>query len=163
MKDYHKTMPVHVSESQEHILDFLKQNAVAVLATVDNHKHPHAAAIYYVVDDDLCFFFITKRETAKNQNLQKNHQAALVIYEASSQTTVQANGSVNEETDATKAQDIFKKVLKLSLATSETGVPPISKLQAGAYIAYKFKPESVRMASFVRPDGGTAEKIFETA
>jgi hypothetical protein len=47
--------------------------------------------------------------------------------------------------------------------TSESGIPPISKLRAGEYIVYKLIPSSMRMASFIQPDPGSYENIFEIA
>lgn len=156
-------MSIEISESKEHILDFLKQNTTAVLATASKDGEPHAATIYYMIDDDLNFYFITKRDTTKSQNLKSGGRAALAIYEEGTQTTVQAVGKVEEEMDVTKTQKVFSNILKISMATSESGTPPISKLQAGPYVAYRLTPDSVRMASFIRPDSGSYERIFEDA
>lgn len=155
-------MPVKYTESQEHIADFLKQNSVAVISTVSGNNRPNSAAIYYTVDEEFNFYFITKRDTKKSQNLSSNPASSLVVFDASSQTTVQAEGQVSEEKDTNKTQDLFREVLKLSSETSEAGLPPISKLQAGHYVAYKFKPTSLKMASYIRPDGGYYEDVFET-
>jgi hypothetical protein len=47
------------------------------------------------------------------------------------------------------------------MQTSEAGVPPISKLHAGDYVAYRISPKQIRMAMFIRPDPGGYE-LFET-
>lgn len=156
-------MSIEISERKEHILDFLKQNSTAVLATASKGGEPHAATIYYMVDEDLNFYFITKRDTTKSQNLKDGGRAALAIHEATTQTTVQVVGKVEEEVGVDKTQKTFRDILKISMATSESGTPPISKLQAGPYVAYRLTPDSVRMASFIRPDSGSYERIFEDA
>jgi len=156
-------MSIEISERKEHILDFLKQNSTAVLATANKYGEPHAATIYYTVDEDLNIYFITKRDTTKSQNLKNSGRGALAVHEATTQTTVQAVGKVEEETDVNKSQKVFSDILKISMETSESGTPPISKLQAGPYIAYRLTPDSARMASFIRPDSGSYERIFEDA
>lgn len=156
-------MPVNISESREHILNFLKDNSVAVLATTDKNCQPHSAAIYYHVDENINLYFITKRDTTKSNNIHSTGKAAITVFEAKSQTTVQAIGKVSEENDINITQKVFNEVLRKSMSASEAGVPPISKLQAGPYVVYCFTPDSLKMASFIRPDGGSQEKIFETA
>ncbi len=154
-------MPVALSEERAHILKFLQQNPVGVLATVDPSGEPHASAIYFTASDDFIISFLTKTGTKKHENLQHNGHAALVSYEASSQTTVQAKGIVTEVTDAQRIQGIFSEILKISMRTSEAGVPPLDKLQAGQYVAYQFNPKEARMAVFARPDPEDYEHIFE--
>ncbi len=154
-------MPVKLNENREHIESFLNQNSIAVVSTISSHGQPSSAAVYFTLDDELNFYFITKRDTKKSKNLMNNSKAALAVYEATSQTIVQAEGEAHEETDPERTQKVFGEVLRSSLASSEAGVPPISKLQAGHYIAYKFKPTSLKMASYIRPEGGSAEQVFE--
>ncbi len=153
-------MPVNINEEQEHIKDFLKSKRVGVLATADKTGEPHAAAIYFYFEGPD-FYFITKNQTAKHNNLQENPRAALAVFEPVSQTTVQAKGVVIEETDQAKANEVFGEILKAAASTSESGSPPLTKLKAGEYIVYKLKPASLRMASYIRPDPGSYENIFE--
>lgn len=154
-------MPVHITEEYKHIADFLEKHPVGVLATSDASGKPSAATVYYKADDQLNIYFITKDGTAKHRNLQANSQASFVVYEAKTQTTVQANGTVELIEDAGRFQDIFASILQSSVATSGTAVPPIAKLTAGSYVAYRLRPKMVRMAVYIRPDEGNFERIFE--
>lgn len=155
-------MPIIITEEQRHILDFLREHSVAVLSTADETGKPHGATIYFTFDDaNTNFFFITKQDTTKNRNLQQNPKAALTVHEAQSQTTVQIEGNVTEEKEPTKIESVFQSVLGSAIKTSTGDALPTAKLQAGAYVAYRLIPTSIRMASFTRPDPADYDKIFE--
>ena len=149
------------SESNNRIYAFLRSNPIGVLATVDPDGNPHAAVIYFSVSDDFNLTFTTKHDTKKHDNLIRNNHAMLVCYEASSQTTVQITGSVKKIDDIGEANEAFTHMLQASQQTSESGIPPITKLHAGQYIAYRIKPTQIRMAVFIRPDAGGYD-MFET-
>ncbi len=149
------------SESNQRIYDFLKMHPVGVLATVDPNGNPNATVIYYSVDEYFKAIFITKRDTKKNDNLQHNNHLQLVAYDASSQTTAQITGIAIDITDTSEADEAFNATLKAAVRTSEAGVPPISKLYAGQYVAYHIEPKQIRMAVFARPDPGGYD-IYET-
>lgn len=139
-------------ESNQRILRFLQSHPVGTLATVDPNGDPHAAVIYYFVDDNFNVVFTTKRETRKFDNLSHHNHAMLVAYETGSQTTVQVTGVATEIQDIEEAESAFRSMLAASMATSKAGVPPITKLYAGRYVAMRLKPVQIRMAVFTRPD-----------
>ncbi len=149
------------SESSQRIYDFLKNNRIGVLASVDPNGNPHAATIYFSVDEEFNILFTTKERTKKHDNLVHNNHAMLVTYEPTSQTTAQVTGVTEIVDNKVQAKQIFIDTLKASRDTSESGNPPISKLQAGGYVAYKLKPVQIRMAIFRRPDPSGAD-IYET-
>lgn len=154
-------MPIKITESKQHITDLLISQGIGTLATCDASGQPHASTIYYTFDDDLNIYFVTKTGTNKSMNLQVNPRAGLAVHEADSQSTVQVTGSVSEVIDDEFKEKIFAEVLRTSSITSEAGVPPILKLEAGQYIVYKITPSSMRLASYIRPDSGDNEQIFE--
>jgi general stress protein 26 len=141
--------------------DFLRANPVGVLATVDPQGDPYAAVIYYSVNKDFDVTFTTKRNTKKNDDIQHNDHVQLTVYEAASQTMAQLTGIAKEITDALEAQEAFRATVQASLRTSLAGLPPVSKLQAGYYIAYKIHPKQLRMAVFSRPTS-ELDEIFQT-
>lgn len=152
-------MAINLSKSREHILQFLSRNKVGVLATADKTGRPHAAAVYTTHDENLNIYFITKEKTAKSRDLQTNAQAAIAIYEPSSQTTLQAEGVAEEVIDMAQSEKILYEVWTTALQTSQSGTIPVSKLKAGGYIAYKLNAPSIRLATFNAD--GDKENIFE--
>jgi general stress protein 26 len=149
-------------EQKRRISKFLNENCIGVLATVDPNNDPHAAVIYYSSDAEDQIFFMTKTGTKKHDNLRHNNHAMFVVYEPRDQVTVQVVGEAHEITELTLSNKIFSAVLHASLVTSDSGIPPISKLKAGEYVAYALIPSEVRMAVFSRPDPGGYDKVFET-
>jgi general stress protein 26 len=62
------------------ILEFLKRQKLAVIATCSPSKPtPESALIAFTEDDDLCLYFQTGRHTRKAANLSINPSVSLVI------------------------------------------------------------------------------------
>jgi Uncharacterized stress protein (general stress protein 26) len=66
-------------EDKKLVLNFIKKNKIAVLATVDINGHPEAAAIEFGETDELEIIFDTLKSYRKYANLGKNQSVALVI------------------------------------------------------------------------------------
>lgn len=147
--------------STESINDFLKSHPVGVLSTSDKNNKPHAAVLYFSVDPDFSITFTTKRDTQKHRNMQHHKQVMLVVYDADTQTTVQIAGKVQDISNESEAAAVFQGTLKAAQTNSKTGVPPISKLFAGHYVAYRILPSTVRSARFLQSDADGYD-IFET-
>ncbi|HSX07444.1 MAG TPA: pyridoxamine 5'-phosphate oxidase family protein [Candidatus Saccharimonadales bacterium] len=154
-------MSVDATESRERITDFLKLKGVGVLATVDGSGQPYAATVYVTTDEPLNLYFVTKRDTQKCRNLQANPRAAIAIYDATTQTTVQAEGTVVEVTDARQQEWVFKDIWSRAAQTSPGGVPPITQLIAGGYVVFRLSAPSLRMATFKQVNNGEPADIFE--
>lgn len=155
------TIKASDGESALRIYDFLTSQPVGVLATVDPNSNPHAAAVYFFVDDDFTITFATKQNTKKNDNLKHRNHVMLIAFDTESQTTAQITGVAEDISETSTGQETFTKMLVAAEATSESGVPPISKLIAGQYTAWRIRPKQIRMAIFARPDPGGYD-IYET-
>lgn len=156
-----KTSTPNSPETIAHVKEFLNTHPVGVLSTVAPRGKPHAAVIYFCANEDLSVSFMTKIDTLKNKNIKRNNQVMLVAYEPESQTTLQIEGQAVDITDRPEAEEVFRKTLKSVNSTSESGIPPISKLDAGRYVAYRIQPRQIRMAVFARPDADGYE-IYKT-
>lgn len=142
------------SDSNQIIFDFLQAQPIGILATVDANNEPCATVIYYSIDDSFTAMFTTKRGTKKHDVLQRNNHVQLLVYEASSQTAAQISGVAEEIKNETDANRAFDGTLKAASETSKGGVPPVSKLQAGYYVAYRIKPAHITMTVYSNPDTG---------
>ena len=150
------------NERKERIYNFLRSKKVGVLATVDVDNDPDVAAIYYFVEPDFTINFMTKTGTKKSINILRNNHIKLLVYEAKTCTTAQITGNAEKIVSTTETSEVFANILRSAWETNEDGVPPISRLLAGEYIAYKIKPKQVQMAVYVRPDYGNHAELFET-
>lgn len=149
-------------ERRTRIFDFLRENQVGILSTVDPNHNPHATVIYYGVEPDLSITFMTKSGTKKSDNIAHNNHVMLLVFEPNTQTTVQISGKAHKVKDITQTNKIFSDTLQAAWDTSEDGVPPITRLAAGEYVAYNIEPKQVRMAVYARPEVGNYEDLFET-
>lgn len=155
-------MPVTITNEQQNVINFLRGRSVGVLATSSPTGEPHAAVVYFSFNEHTVrFYFITKRDTEKNHNLAQNDRAALAIYDAKQQATVQVKGQVVEVKDTQRIESIFRDIMQAAVHTSNSNVPPITRLQAGPYEVYQLNPISFRMATYIQPDPGGYEKLFE--
>ncbi|HEX6258783.1 MAG TPA: pyridoxamine 5'-phosphate oxidase family protein, partial [Candidatus Saccharimonadales bacterium] len=140
----------------------LESHRVGVLATANESGEPHAAAVYMTYDDQLNIYFMTKKQTRKSQNLERNNHAAIVVYDADLQTTVQAEGTVGEVDNASLQMRVYEEIRQAAALTSLNTTPPIAQLMAGGYVTYRLVASSLRMATYSSPDTGMGqvEDIF---
>lgn len=73
-------------------LEFLKNKEIAVISTLSENNEPTTATILFSVDDDFNFYFITRRQTRKFKNLQKNKGVAIVVGTELEPGTIQMQG-----------------------------------------------------------------------
>jgi general stress protein 26 len=144
-----QTKPSELSPvDQNAIRDFLMGHPVGVLATVDAVGDPHASTIYFSVDSDLTITFTTKRDTRKYENIAHHTIVMLAVYDSESQTVVQVKGAAQEVVDPIEAQKIYHGTLHAAKQTGEDNVPPIAKIAAGPYVAFKVSPDNIWMSSY---------------
>lgn len=154
-------MAIDINESKRQLLQFLNDNHAGVLATASNLGKPHAATVYITYDQELNLYFVTRKNTQKSQNLQSNNQVALAVYNAASQTTLQAEGTAIEVTQPQKVQWIFNDIWRIASQTSATNPPPQTQLLgAGDYVAYQLSTPSLRLATYAQPSSSRSEDIF---
>lgn len=154
------TQPVS-AESVEKIMNFLKSNPVGVLSTVGEGGVPHGSVVYFSIDEDMLITFTTKDHTIKHKNISKDSHVMLTVFEAGSQSVVQVEGTAVDVTGTLESEIAFHDTFQNAVKTSNSGIPPISKLVAGKYVAYVLKLKEIRMAVYARPDPGGYE-MFET-
>lgn len=151
-----------LSERQRRIYDFLQAIRTGVLATVNPDGEPHGTVIYHAVDKQLAVSFLTRAGTKIYDNLVKNNHVALVVFEPQSQKVVQVIGKAVGVTDGYGINEVAEAVFTATLKTSQSGMPPLVKLDSGEYAAFRIKPDQVRMASYAQPDTDNYHKIFES-
>lgn len=154
-------MSITIEESRAKTADFLTRVGTGVLATADASGKPHAATVYITTDKQLDLYFVTKRDTQKCRNLQVNPRAAIAVYDAATQTTVQAEGTTLEVTDPRQQEWIFKDIWSRAAQTTPGGIPPTTQFAAGGYVVFRLSVPSVRVATFTHPNGAESSDIFE--
>jgi general stress protein 26 len=135
-------------DKRRKMYEFLKQHPVGVIATVDPEGNPHASTIYFGIDDQLNITFTTKRDTNKHLNITEHSQVMLVVNDVANQATLQASGKAVEVSNTQEAIDIFQDTVHAAQKTGEDVVPPIAKISAGPYVAYKISPDNIWMTEY---------------
>lgn len=145
---------------RQRIHKFLSDNKAGVLCSTGTDGEPHGSVIYYVLNQDLSVSFITKDETRKYANLKSNSSVMLVVFDERSQTVAQVIGEAAEIKDHYEINKVAAAIVMTSIKTSDGGIPPIAKLNAGEYTAFTVHPDQIRIARYAKAD--SAENIFES-
>jgi general stress protein 26 len=103
------------------ILDFIRGQKLAVIATSSQARPaPESALIAFAEDDELCLYFQTGRHTRKAQNLQSNRHVSLVIGLALDDLiTVQYEGRAEQITDPTELEACKQRFIAKDSPTTE--------------------------------------------
>jgi uncharacterized protein YhbP (UPF0306 family) len=126
--------------------DYLTRHKVAVLSTTDGKGGVWGAAIYYAINESLTFYFFTKKDSKKYQQILKNAQAALTVVDDTEQTTVQAAGRI-EEVPLDEQNEAYRKLVLVHPAGEFSWKPPVSKLD-GETVLLKLSPTTLQYANF---------------
>lgn len=165
MPDKQVTSPVkrgQFSDRKQRIFDYLCANPLGVLSTTDSDGKPHGSVVYFCVNRDFRLFFLTRTETRKYDNLKHNDHLAITVFEPHSQSTAQVIGNADELAGDDALSEVMAAISDASIKMSGTGELPISKLEAGEYVAFRVTPSQIRLAVYARPDIGRYEDIFES-
>lgn len=144
------------------IYRFLFMHSIGVLSTVTPDGDPHGAVIYYSIDRSFTISFLTKDRTRKFDNISHNNRVMLTVYDPATLTTVQVTGIATQITDNAEVNAVANSVLRACLATSITGTPPLTKLQAGDYVACTIKSLLIRKAVYAQAASGSYAELFES-
>lgn len=151
-----------LSDRRQRIYDFLHANPIGVLSTVSPDGEPHGVVVYFAVNEQFSLSFLTRSETRKFDNLAHNNHVMLTVCEPQSQAVVQVTGRAYEVTNSRVKDRIAGKILAIGRRVSGNGMPPISKLEAGEFVAFRIIPVQIRMAIYARPDSGEYQDLFES-
>lgn len=115
--------------TRESLVAYLNDLNVGVLATIMPNGTPYSAVVYFVVDHSLNFYFLTKSDTKKADNLEKNNNASFTTIDLSSMITVQTTGTVEKVTDPEQHTYMIKAIGEANARKNNPQwPPPISKL-----------------------------------
>lgn len=144
------------------IYQFLKQNPVGVLCSITPDNSPHGSVIYFDVGLDFQIYFITRSRTTKHENLIFHSQVSLVVFDPVSQSVVQVAGAATEITDRYRVNGIASQILTISQQAGAQGMPPVTKLHAGPYVAFTIHPSQIRWATYTNPETAADTSTFKS-
>ena len=122
-------------------MTFLKKESVMHTATCVDNK-PSASVVMYTMDDAMNFYFITHSDSHKAVHVKTNSQISFSVWKYD-EMLVQCDGNVELiEDDETRVEVIGK--LSNVAANKESFLPPIFRIQGGAYEVFKITPTWMR-------------------
>ncbi|HSW81430.1 MAG TPA: pyridoxamine 5'-phosphate oxidase family protein [Candidatus Saccharimonas sp.] len=132
------------------IVEYINENPLATLGTINDDGTPHGAVVYVCPDDDTdtkMVYFLTKIGTHKYENLLERKKVSLTIVNPKENSTVQASGDAAPINDSHVIDMVMKKITRAH-ANAVEWLPPIAKLRAGAYTIVGVTVRQARLARF---------------
>ena len=152
-----------LTERQRRIYQFLQANPAGVLSTITPEGEPHGVVINFSINKEFEIFFLTKAATKKYRNLKHSDTVMLTVFDAYKQTTAQVAGKAEELRDPLAINGVAGALMSTHLQSGAKTLPPISKLRAGSYVAFKIDPVSIHMAIYTRvADQDEYTDLFES-
>lgn len=150
---------VNSFKDNQEVYNFLNANPIGVLATTTKSGDPHGTTVYFKIDEDFNLYFLSKKDTKKVDNIKHNNNVMLVVFEPLKQINIQVSAVAKEVTDEESSGEIFKQILEITRQTSTAEIPPISKLFAGHYVAYKLVPKKISYSVY-QPGPDSKAKFY---
>ncbi|OGD32299.1 hypothetical protein A3C91_00900 [Candidatus Azambacteria bacterium RIFCSPHIGHO2_02_FULL_52_12] len=138
------------ADAQKFCMVFLREQEHAVLATVNAGGRPQAAVVTYFVEDDWTFYFTTRRETRKHENLMHNRRVAMVVGTGPGPVSIQIEGTA-EPVEGTERET----VMGAFLTKRKSYYDIFLKIPGYDFSVFKVRPDWIRL--FQINDGAGAE------
>ncbi len=149
-------------ENAQLVVSFLESQNNGVLCTNGTDGKPYGSVVYFSAKKDKIVTFTSKDHTQKSQNIEKDANVMLVVFDPVQQATLQLCGRAEVISDEQQAAEILRNTMDDSLETSGRTIPPVAKLEAGEFVAYKITPTEIKMAVFSSAEFTTYDEQFIT-
>lgn len=143
---------------------FLSAHRVATLATIATKKKPDAATVFYIVDEDLTIYFMTRIESRKFRNLEKQHVVSMVITDEKTMETIQLTGAAERIENLEEEGVALTKLWTADYRNPNWPGPAVRLYESGHSVqlaVVKVVPQEMTYAVFERQDKGKYGSFFE--
>lgn len=106
-------------------------------AFVRDDDKPLSTILLFAIDDDFTLYFATLKESYKAKALEENNNISISVW-SQKEMLVQANGIVEQETDAERAEIIVDKLADSAVELDDFW-PPVLQIKGHEYAVYKVK------------------------
>ena len=125
---------------EEEVMEFIKNNNTAVIATVWNNE-PYASTIHYESDEDMNIYFLSHRNTSKYLNISSYQRGALVIGTGPKHISIQARGTVDIVVGELRDQVVEQfKMLKRVSFIENAPTENMEIFEGKDPVVFKFEP-----------------------
>ncbi len=136
----------------------IQKNKLGAVSTVNADGGPESALVYFTFDNDLNFYFATRDNSRKYQNLIQNPKVAFVMGQDNPPQTLQLEGIASVIRDVEGQKHLFPELV--GLASAKNFSAPISQMSTGGLQFVKIAPTWLRLGNFeVRKHEDTFQEI----
>lgn len=143
---------------------FLSTHRAATLATVTIKTKPDAATVFYIVDEELTIFFMTRIESRKFRNLEKQHVVSMVITDEKTMETIQLTGTAERIENLVEESGALTRLWIADYRNPNWPGPAVKLFESGHSVqlaVVKVVPLEMTYASFERQKNGRYVSFFE--
>ena len=148
------------SEAYSKIMNYIEQNPLATLGTINDDGTPHGAVVYICALSNQTVCFITKNLTQKYVNITERPTVSLTIGNDKDSSTLQITGQASVVNNAELMDTILKKITQVHARMAEW-LPPLAKLRAGNYAIIAVKITHARLGEYKGLDIGNKDIFTE--
>jgi nitroimidazol reductase NimA-like FMN-containing flavoprotein (pyridoxamine 5'-phosphate oxidase superfamily) len=134
------------------------QQSLGVISTVNEFNKPESATMYYFYDNAFNIFFVTRSESRKYKNIQKNPNVSFVVSSEHPAKTIQIEGVASEVFDPDQQVKYFDKLM--AKAKESNPMPPVDQMVIGEMVFMKISIMWARCGNFEIMKEG--DKFIET-
>jgi len=145
-------------KNKKEVMDFLKNEVLATLATVTPKGKPDASCIYYVLDENNNLLFLTGKETTKCKDIENQNEVVLVLTNEHKKETLKIHAKCEIIADADLSTFVVNELAKKLNAGEKTDdILPVLQRKSTELVVIKVKPYQLLFSIF------TEEGMRETA
>lgn len=143
---------------------FLSAHRTATLATVTTKTKPDAATVFYIVDKDMTICFMTRVESRKFRNLEKQPVVSMVITDEKTMETIQLTGTAERIENILQESRALARLWIADYGNPNWPGPAVKLFDSGRSVqlaAVKVVPQEMTYASFEKQENGRYRSFFE--
>jgi general stress protein 26 len=143
---------------------FLNAHRAATLATVNPKKQPDAASVFYIVDEELTIYFMTRVESRKFHNIEKQTIVSMVITDEDTMETIQLTGAAERVENLEEENEALTKLWTADYRNPNWPGPAVKLFESGhstQIAVVKVVPREMTYAVFKKRDKGKYGSFFE--
>jgi general stress protein 26 len=134
-------------DTKKQAVTFLQEHSIGVLATVSPEGTPRARTVYYAANEAFDLYFLTIAGTRKVEDINLNNHAAFVVSDETTPATLQIEGVLSEQPDASVSDPMVQKLMDTLFAKGDT-FAPLTHLDPSKILCYKLTPTWMRWGNF---------------
>jgi len=136
--------PVSLSKSAQ---QFLIENHVAVLSTIDRNGNVYGATVYYYPESANKVYILTKASTQKANNILAHPQVALTVSDSDRLQTLQIQGMAEVEIELRVRKRVFAEIIK-NHKHGQSDKLPLFQIEGDDFIVIKVSLNSFKFSNY---------------